>query len=41
MASKIERFQTLMPYWKPTLTQIRIRSAIVHGQASLSPRRLQ
>ena len=37
MASKIARFQTLMPYWKPTLMHIRINSPIVNGQASRSP----
>jgi hypothetical protein len=37
MASKIARFQTLMPYWKPTLPTIRIRSPIENTHASRSP----
>src|SRR5438445_723810 len=37
MPSKIARFQTLMPYCRPTLPTIRMSSPIDNGQASRSP----
>ncbi|MHC2394615.1 hypothetical protein ACVIHB_009471 [Bradyrhizobium liaoningense] len=41
MASKIARFQTLMPYWKPTVSTISRPRPIESGQARRSPLRPQ
>jgi hypothetical protein len=41
IASKIARFQTLMPYWKPTVRMISTTRPIENGQARRSPLRPQ
>ncbi|MGY3348426.1 hypothetical protein ACVWYK_007195 [Bradyrhizobium sp. USDA 4470] len=41
MASKIALFQTLTPYWKPTVRMMSTTRPIEKGQARRSPLRLQ